>query len=177
MAIYDIETVTAAELITVQKMNEEWQGNISFLLNPPACRVYNNAGLTHTSTGNWQKLSGFNSERYDTDSMHSTSVSSERITINTAGLYLVTAAIEWAANATGLRGLQISLNGSTPIVTDHENSNGASFGTAISVSTVYKFTAGQYFEVHGFQNSGGNLGIASSANWTPEVSATWIGIG
>lgn len=176
-APYAISTVTAAELITVQKMNEQWQDNISLLLNPPACRVYNNAGLTHTSTGNWQALSGFNSERYDTASMHSTSVNTGRITVPIAGLYLITGNVEFAANGTGIRGIKVRANGTTDLGAIFFPNNGGSLGTGVALATVYKLAANDYIELHAFQNSGGNLGLSSAASYSPEFSATWMGIG
>lgn len=153
---------------------------LNYLANPPACRVYNNAALSHTSTGNWQVLSGLNSERYDTDTMHSTVTNTGRITINTAGVYELFGCIEFAANATGIRGIRLAINGNTAtgdIASNYWPSNGAVIGTALSISSIWKFAVGEYVEVAAFQNSGGNLAIQRLDSASPEFAATWIGLG
>lgn len=173
---------TPGDVTTGTTITSAW-GNLvgnatDFLANPPACRVYNNAGLTHTSNNNWQALSGFNSEHFDTDSMHSTSVNTGRITINTAGLYVVGGSFEFAANATGARGIGLYLNGNTDVCAPillHTVTG--TFGAPLCISAVYKFAVGNYVELRGFQNSGGNLNISRYANGSPEFWACWIGLG
>ena len=60
--------------------------NINNLIVPPMCRLEKSAGasITNGSVFTW------NVESFDTDDMHSTSSNTGRITINTAGVYLVT---------------------------------------------------------------------------------------
>lgn len=172
--------VAPATVVTATTITTAWGNSVKaatdFLANPPACRVYNNAALTHTASGGWQVLSGLNSERYDTDNMHSTAALTTRITFNTAGMYVVGGNIDWAANVTGIRGLKVVLGGVTDLVSDYRNANSA-FGTGIAISTVYKFAATNYIELFAFQNSGGNLGITATGNFSPEFYATWIGLG
>ena len=52
---------------------------------PPACKVYKTGGasITDNTVITWDL------ERFDTDTMHSTVTNTGRITINTAGIYLV----------------------------------------------------------------------------------------
>ena len=75
-------------------------------------KVYNNANI---SVPNAQTtLIAFNSEMFDTDSMHSTSTNPSRITINTAGKYLVHAHVEWVqTGAAGIRQIMFAVNGNT----------------------------------------------------------------
>lgn len=174
MPIYTINTVTAAELITVQKMNEEWQGNISHLLNPPSCRVTKAATQTITTATDTALL--FDTERYDTDTMHSTVSNTSRITFNTAGLYIVGACIRWQASATGWRALSLRINGATNIGT-----NLADVDSVIqhqqSVTAVWKFSATQYVEAVVHHTNGADLNCEKAADYAPEFWATWIGIG
>lgn len=169
-------TIAVNELVTVATMNNEWGGNAAFLANPPACRVYNSIALTHTASGSWQALSGLDSERYDTDGMHSTSVNTGRITIKTAGLYVVGGSIEFVANTVGIRGLEVMLNGTLTIVNNYFNATSA-FAMSLQVCTAYKFAVNDYIELVCFQNSGGNLGIGKVNNLSPEFHATWVGLG
>lgn len=149
------------------------RAGLNYLANPPACRVYNSAALA-VAHGVSTVLT-FNSERFDTDSMHSTSVNTGRITINTAGVYQVAAMTEWQANVTGIRQLMIRLNGTTWIVGSSAKGDAAS--SPLSVSTIEKFVAGDYLEVLGWQNSGASVNVLRNANQSPEFAAAWIGLG
>lgn len=170
-------TITTGQLVTASLMNTDWAGNIAFLANPPACRVYNNASISHATSGNWQTVT-FNSERYDTATMHDTVSNTSRITVPVDGLYLITGHIEFAANATGVRGIQILFNGTgTSVAGAYYPTTGGIVGTGLSIATVYKFAATNYVELQGYQTSGGALVINSTAASTPEFSVTWIGLG
>lgn len=168
-------TITVGELVTVDTMNDEWGGNVAFLANPPACRVYHNAA--QASPNLTEQALAMNSERYDTDSMHSTVSNTSRITFNTAGLYVVSGHGRFVAAAAGIRQFGIRLNGTTYIATHLQAMPGAGVVVPMSVSTVYKFAATNYVELVSFQDSGGSLNVESVANTSPEFAATWIGRG
>lgn len=137
-----------------------------------SCRVYNDAAISHSSSGSWQYLT-FNSEVHDTDTMHSTSSNTGRITFNKGGVYVVSGHIEFASNATGIRGISIRLGGSTFIAI---NSTTAINGTthALSISTIRQFSATNYIELGAYQNSGGALNVNSSSAYTPYFAAARI---
>src|SRR3990167_9330990 len=88
------------------QMNAHIRDNLNFLYGAPACRVYHNAAQAIT-TGTQPDLA-FNSERFDNDTMHSTSSNTGRITSTTAGRYLACVNIEFEANATGFRASYIA---------------------------------------------------------------------
>lgn len=142
--------------------------------NPPACRVFHNANQSIAVSAVSQILA-FNSERYDTSTMHDPAANT-KITIPTAGLYLVTAGVEFASNATGYRQIELLVGGATFIGIDNRTAvNGDT--TKLNIATVYKFTAGQYIEVRALQNSGGALNVTNFGQSSPEFSATWVGVG
>lgn len=138
------------------------------------CRVYNNANI---SIGNAAtQFVTFNSERYDTDSIHSTSVNTGRLTIPFAGKWLVTCAVSFAANATGARAIQIWLNAATVIATTFVPAvGGGTLTTDIAVSTVYQFAANDYLELGVYQSSGGNLNLLYGAGYSPEFAVAFLG--
>jgi hypothetical protein len=74
-------------------------------------RLFNSAGITisHDTVTNLT----FNTERFDTDNMHSLSSNTERITINTPGKYLISGNVSWTANGTGIRLIYIRLKDTT----------------------------------------------------------------
>lgn len=167
-------TITTGQLVTASLMNNEWVNNIAFLANPPACRVYHNANQS-VANGAVAYLS-FNSERYDTDSMHNTVTNNGRITFNTAGLYHVFAQIVFASNVTGVRAIEIRRNGGNNIILNTVQATSA-FNTRMGISTIWKFAAADYIECGVFQNSGGALNAEFNADYSPEFGATWIGLG
>lgn len=138
-----------------------------------ACRVYNSASISLTS-GAYTALT-FNSERFDTDTMHSTVSNQSRITFTTAGLYAFGGNVSFAANATGLRALGIRMGGATYLSSQQVPSLGASAATELETHGIYAFTAGQYIELLAAQFSGGALNALAGPNYSPEFWAARIG--
>ena len=136
-------------------------------------RVYNSANISIATSGTSQALT-FNSERYDTDSIHDIGSNTSRLTIPSDGTYLITAHVQFGASATGARGLGIRLGGSTNIAW-HTQPAAASGTTIVSLSTVYQFTATQYVELMAFQTSGGALNAEASADRSPEFTISKLG--
>ena len=151
---------------------------LNYLANPPACRVYHSA--TQSLPDAVDTVLAFNSERFDTDSMHSTSSNTNRITFNTDGLYVVCAS---AAIATG--GDYVQTYGY------FRTSTGAIIGTLavtqgsviagpfFSGSTIWKFSVGQYVEVLLRQDNTANAArnVLASASYQAEFAALWVGLG
>lgn len=134
-------------------------------------RVFNSAAITLT-TATITYLT-FDSERFDTDAIHSTSSNTGRITCNTPGKYLIWANVSYAFNATGRRFLGLRLNGTTLIgQIVHAPSTGS---TELSISTVYDLAAADYIEVKTYQDSGGNLDIQAVGNYSPEFGMDRLG--
>jgi len=141
--------------------------------NPPACRIYNSASIS-IPTGALTVLT-FDSERYDTDSMHSTSVNTSRITINTAGVYILTGTVSFPANATGFRQTALRLNGGTFIASDVRAS--IATGIELIIATTWKFAAADYVELLVQQTSGAPLNVTSLSAYSLEFAASWVAVG
>lgn len=155
-----------------------WQQDGLFF-DPPACRVYHNANQSFTDA----TLNGvaFNSERYDTNTMHDTVTNNNRITINTAGLYLVTFDGHFAAASdyTEVYGF-IRVNNTSYIAQGGPGAaTGGGLNVGFNVATVYKFAANDYVTADAVQNNTANAArnLVASGNYSPEFSATWIGRG
>jgi hypothetical protein len=138
-----------------------------------ACRVYNDADFVHNSTGNWLAVT-FNSERRDAKAMHSTSSNTSRITVPLAGWYLVTGHVRFAANATGQRIAGIRYGGANYLALQSDNNPSGTNTTIISIATLYYFAASDYIELVVYQDSGGNLNIVSTAQYSPELAVVKI---
>lgn len=172
-------TWVSGEYPTAAQFNANIRDNIAFLANPPSCRVYNSANISvpHNAETNLT----FNSERFDTDGMHSTASLTERITFTTAGLYVVAGSIDWVGGADFTRlWIGISLSGTTYLARSDDGGPGAAnVGRAMSVATVYKFTAGQFVTLRVYQANGAAAArsVVVGGNFSPEFSATWVGLG
>jgi hypothetical protein len=120
-----------------------------------SCRVYTNATQSIADeTGTIITVWG--SESFDTDTMHDTDTNPGRMTIKTAGTYLVGASIGFSANATGVREVSIEkYNGIGVVAT-----NGTGFANRTNYNTpigCYDMDVDDYFQVFVWQNSGGSL--------------------
>jgi hypothetical protein len=143
----------------------------------PAVRVLHNANQSITS-GVGTALA-FNSERYDraggaSAAHHDTVTLNTRLTSLYAGVYKISACTSFAANATGIRQLQIRLNGATII---GAVSTGAVSGASIeqNLTVDYSLAVSDYVEVIVAQNSGGALNLLTVANYSPEFMMVRVG--
>lgn len=170
-------TITAGELVTVATMNNEWGGNVTFLANPPSCRVTHNATQA-VSDITFTKLA-FNTETYDTGGMHDPVTNNSRITISTAGIYLVTFSGEYAsANDYVVVYADIFLNNTTKLVEQRWHPNTAAADVRdVMLATQYKFAAADYIEVRAYQDNTANAARNILAAPPPVFAATWIGLG
>ena len=117
--------------------------------NGSTSQTINNATLTAVT---WA------SESWDTDSFHSTSTNTSRITIPSgkAGKYEIQIAIGWNANTSGERVVKLYLNGASKEVTASAPASGT---TSNILVTTYDLAVGDYIEVYLYQNSGGARSI------------------
>jgi hypothetical protein len=106
----------------------------------------------------------FAGETFDTDSFHDNATNNTRMTIPTGkgGKYLVTAEIAYVNNATGQRILLLYKNGVSVMINQVAGVS-ASIDAYIPFAFVVSVVAGDYLELYGWQNSGGNLNIWDGA--------------
>jgi hypothetical protein len=105
----------------------------------------------------------FGAEDVDTDTLHDNVTNNTRITVALTGKYLIGGTLNYATNGTGVRQLRLHLNGSgTPI---RISAIGAITGDNSRPATVWlvSLTAADYIELHGYQDSGGNLDVQFGA--------------
>lgn len=140
--IATLQTIAAGQPLssaTVQQIRD----NGEFLIDPPACSVYQSTSQTVASTVDASMNA--NSELFDNNSMHSTSSSTSRITAQTAGRYLFVMTVAWPFDADGYRLLGLRVNATT---TYNVATVGASpsVPTIISGSKMLTLAAGDYVE-------------------------------
>lgn len=163
--------------VTATNVNYQYNGTAwvspQTLSVPPLCRAFHAAALGIVN--NTTTAVGMNSENYDTESMHSTTVNPSRITISTAGVYALSAGVTWDINAVGIRVINLRINGATNIAYASQTNNGASNFTEQTVSTQYSLAAADYVEFTVYQSSGVGLnarGDVSNGLW---LAAAFVG--
>lgn len=139
----------------------------------PAVRAWHSVGQGVSSQV--VTFLAFDSENFDTDTMHDLVTNNSRITFTTAGKYQITGCVEWDSNATGLRELFVEKNALTRIADDLRNNSGGTFSTRECLSTtVYSFAAGDYVRLGVFQDSGSTLNVTRVSDTSPLFSAVRI---
>ena len=137
-------------------------------------RVYNSSSFSvNNATGT---VLTFNSERYDTDpngNIHSTSVDTGRLTIQTTGKYLVFFTGEYAADPDGYREFAFRLDGITFIAAMRVPAL-ASGVTRIAFGTVYDLNASSYLEVLAEHTAGAALNVVAGGNYSLEFGCAKV---
>lgn len=156
---------------TTEKFAIDKDGRIVTAL-VPSVRVYNSANQS-ISDSTLTAIT-FDSERYDTDSLHSTSSNTSRLTASVAGKYLIFANLSFATNTTGYREFTVRLNGSTYVLDDTRVPVTGN-RTIATISGIYQLAAGDYIEAVVYQTSTVALNIEAVGNRTPEFGMTYLG--
>ena len=177
------KTFVVGDVLTASDMNTYVSDNTDFLNTPPSARVYNNADIeiaNETTTA-----LTFNTERWDNNTIHSTSSNTGRLTCRTAGLYYIYGHVSFASSTdtisstdtdTRARSCAIRLNGTTSLASVGTSPIASgTLQTSYSVSTTYSLAVDNYLELVVYQNSGGALDIVYGANYSPEFGMTYLG--
>lgn len=173
----DISNRAAGDFVT-DVMWDELVDALNFLANRPACRVFHS--VNQSITNNTATTLAFNSERFDTNTMHDTATNNSRITMTTAGLYLVNCSVALESrNDYNFAYLLLRTNGSTTIGYQTSLDIDVSNTPLISVTTLWKFAAADYVEARILQVNGAAAAANALTDPTasPEFSAVWVGRG
>lgn len=131
------------------------------------CRAVQSTTATSLSQNTWTTIA-FNSETFDTDTMHDNVTNNSRITIKTAGKYLIGGINAFSTNATC--GARIYLNGTSVLATQMQgNSSG---NERAGVSTIYDLAVNDYLQLQGFTSG---TGVSTTGNEETQFWAYKIG--
>jgi hypothetical protein len=123
------------------------------------CSLYK-SGAQSVSNGTFTALT-FDAESYDTDTYHSTSTNTSRVTIpaGKAGKYLLHGTIGYSGSATGLRNAAIYKNGSAVKYLVVTLGVGSSDNGRLSFAATLDLAVNDYVELYFYQASGGSLDL------------------
>ena len=172
------------------------EGNFSYLKSDDTTYYYNGSAWTAVaaaSSSSWvgcalYKTSAqsipnitstavtYDSEYLDTNTFHSTSSNTSRITIPSgkAGKYLVTANLQMS-NAISAQVVLFIMKNATQIVSSQYPQSSINFsngGTTVGVSAIVDCAVADYIELYAYQGSGGNSDVGANRNW---LTATYLG--
>jgi hypothetical protein len=135
--------------------------------------VYHNANQSIANAT--LTILAFNSETEDTDSIHSTSTNTSRLT-PPAGVYAVWVNLTFAANATGIRWVLLKKNGTDYWAQTLTPNAGSGVGASVSMTTVRRFNGTDYVEVEAYQDSGGALNVLTAGTYSPQFGLFKVGV-
>lgn len=138
-----------------------------------SCRLYNTSSL-NVPTGTFTAIS-FDTESWDSGGMHD-GTHPTRITLPTTGKYMIVGATGYSANVNGRRVLDIRDSaGNTQARSESAPDPASAKQTFVHVAGIVTGSAGTYYELYGWQDSGSTLTTVSGASYTPLFEAYKIG--
>lgn len=118
----------------------------------------------------------FDTEDNDSDNGHSTVSNTDRYTVPKSGLWQVSAGVAFAPNATGIRIIRITKNGSN--VGGSGNSSpqlgGSEFSQVITRVVRVQCSAGDILRTEAWQSSGGALNTATTDYVQASFTGQWL---
>lgn len=179
-SVEQFPAISGAAPVAGYLAQQDASGNVSWIAPGgigqavPACRATNTAGTSISNTTD--TVIPWATESYDTDSMHDNVTNNSRITINTPGVYVVTAAVADAFSATGSRLAYFKINGSTICALQNAKASDDTVVNlnAVNLSMTRLFNAGDYIEVFYRQTSGGALALITTSEYN-SFTAAYVG--
>jgi|SRR6185312_12968269 hypothetical protein len=165
-------TYQASEFVTGAYMNA-FRDAINFLVNRPGVVLYQ-ATAQAMANATWTAVS-LDSTLLDNYGSHSNSTNNSRFIAQQAGWHRAAGGVGFVQNATGAgRGAGFYKNGSpytagTSVVGNSGNIH------VTSVSQDIYLAVGDYLELAGWQNSGGNLNSNGSGQYASWLAVRWEG--
>ena len=179
MAWIDPSAVAQGEVLTSAKWNQDVVANTIALRVPPMCVAYRNTAQSIANST--ITYVSFTAADVDTDGGMFSAGSADRITINTTGVYMVSGVASLDTNATGQREIAITHVGSGKpayqgdwITSTSQVSPTTNLYAQMACSTIVEATAGDYFRMHVWQNTGGPLNLVGNAR-TCTLAVAWLG--
>ena len=138
----------------------------------PSVRVYNKSDVTiaHDTL----TAVTFDTENWDTIDNNWVIGSPTRLTVHRPGVYAIFGNVVYTANANGVRGLTIEVNGLTRIASVHMNISHATWSERLCLSCRWRFVKNDYVELLAYQSSGGNLDIRRLSDYSPVFEMTMV---
>ena len=160
MAYSDLGTFNTGDILTAATMTQV-RLNDEALIDPPTTSAYNSAAQS-IPNATATKLTA-NAELFDNDSIHSMTVDTSRLTIQTSGRYLVFGAVRFAASGAGVtRSMEFLVNNVTLLLGVSGPQLSAFYDVGLATVRSKVFVAGDYVETRVFHDAGAALNCTLS---------------
>lgn len=169
-----LEIGDAGQVLRSNGTGPEWSdpGIVSEVIATaqPKVRVYASGSVSIATGAGVDDANGgtkvdFDTESFDTDGFHSTSVNPSRLTVPTGkeGVYLIVAQASWSTSAAGRKACWPYKNGTLRLGVDEVCGDDGGLNLSHTATTFAVLAAGDYVELHVRQDSGGALFSLGSA--------------
>ena len=177
MAYSAPRTWAPGEYPTAAQLNQDLRDNVSFLANPPAASVYRSSA--QSISNNTLTDITWNTELYDTASMHDTVTNSNRITVPVAGLYLCEGMLQFQAATDYTELLIIIVKNGTIMRQSRDNNPGTKSDVReIEIVRSLKLAANDWVGIQIRQVNGATAARNVAGNeLAGQFTVTWTGIG
>lgn len=167
-------TWVAGEVVTDSHFNTNIRDVFNYLLARPVAELQQITTGQDIGNGAWTAVT-FNSEVVDSSGAHSNSTNTSRFTAVYPGYYRPGGGVPFPGNATGVRGTRFAvnaaaLNSSVFLVAGFAGGSGPNLGTRDKLAFL---NVNDYLEVQCFQNSGGSLTLAVTADESASFTNVW----
>jgi hypothetical protein len=170
-----VPTEAPGNFNTAALWNANILGGLNYLLAPVRFKGY--ASTTQSlANGTTAVPLLFDTELYDSDGGHSTTVNTSRYTVQTAGLYHVTggATIGQTGSTTGSRTAVVMLNGANVVGSMVQAGPSPANGAGVQTSADVQAAVGDYIEIGAWQNSGAPL--STTVNGTNPGTSSFMSL-
>lgn len=124
------------------------------------CRVTNTSAQTLTTAT--ETAITWDTETFDKGGMHSTAATTSKINIVTPGRYATGGTLLFNGAASGIRDARLKKNGTTYVAQNRAATLGAGSAVYTFVFDIADYVIGDYLELYGYQDSGGNLDVQAA---------------
>ena len=167
-------TWVAGEVVTASELNANVRDAINFVITPPMAILRQTVAQT-IAFNSWASIT-FDTEDLDRDNGHSTVTNTSRYTCQTQGYYLCSGMVAFASNATGRRLTHWTVNGTALNASRSESQTITVTSATDAVNAVTRpifMNVGDYLELQGWQDTGGNLNTSASGEETSAMFVRW----
>lgn len=165
-----ISTFTAGQVLTAAQMNDLGENSNNYRV-PPMCRVKRTSGQTVNDAS--PTIATFDAEDFDTDEMHDNSTNNSRVTIKTAGVYLIMASAAYTAGVSDDASMSLLKNGSGGIG-GYVSWGPANTGAGMTSTLLIELAVNDYIELSLYQNNSANTARTTDTTQT-YLMAVWQG--
>lgn len=155
-------SVLANAFTSVTTQVSDTQGKIRVYFPDSVVRAVRTAAQSLT-TGTFTAIDFTATDTFDTNNMHDPASNSTRLTAPYTGKYRVSANLQFAADATGERGVRLKVDGTTYYAYVLGPNNGAGDTTNLVVTDTLHLAAGSYVEVYGVHTNGTSLNVTDAS--------------